>query len=209
MPICNLCSDHQLRFERNYEPHEFIEGNRNARMWIIGLNPAEDMEWIDERTAEHLIYRFDDRNRIPKYFKQFEVVSKRIYDLLGTEQGVAHTDLVKCSSPRWPPEGVSNSGRKAIIQNCTNYLQRQLTEFSPEIIICNGCEVSETIRSLLPPQNDIPTTATNYTHKTNDGKQIVVVLSGFIGRLDNYSKRRLGAEIESLLDTQLNLPCNG
>jgi len=33
-----------------------------------------------------------------------------------------------------------------------------------------------------------------------DGGKIHVILSGFIGRLDNYAKRRLGREIDHYLD---------
>lgn len=31
------------------------------------------------------------------------------------------------------------------------------------------------------------------------GTEVIVILSGFIGRIDDYSKRRLGYEIESLI----------
>ena len=66
------------------------------------------------------------------------------------------------------------------------------------IIICNGSEVSAEIKRLLPPPNGTPANATSYHHKTNE-RSVVVVLSGFIGRIDNYSKRRLGQEIDLFL----------
>lgn len=198
MPICEQCSASGLRFDRGYEPYEFIEGNRDARVWIIGLNPAQDLDWIDSRNACQLLTYFDDESKVHGYFKQFKTVSELLYNRLGKHQGVAHTDLIKCSSNCWPPEGVSSSGRNKIIENCTKHLQRQLKDFSPEIIVCNGSEVSAEIKRLLPPSDETPANATSYRHTAN-GRSVVVVLSGFIGRIDNYSKRRLGREIESFL----------
>lgn len=198
MPTCEKCSKFSLRFDRGYEPYEFIEGNRNARVLIIGLNPAKDKDWKDGRDALQLQAYFDDESKINSYFKQFKTVSENLYCQLGQNQGVAHTDLIKCSSNRWPPSGVSSSGRAKIIENCANHLKRQLKEFSPEIIICNGSEVSAEVKRLVPPPNGTPANATSYRHKTND-RSVVVVLSGFIGRIDNYSKRRLGQEIELFL----------
>ncbi len=72
---------------------------------------------------------FDDESKVHRYFKKFRTVSEALYSRLGKVQGVAHTDLIKCSSNNWPPEGVSSSGRKQIIKNCTNkYLQQQLRD---------------------------------------------------------------------------------
>ena len=198
MHTCEKCLEYRLRFERIYEPHEFIEGNRKARIWIIGLNPAQDLDWKDDRDALQLLTYFDDESKVHSYFKQFKKVSEVLYSLLGRHQGVAHTDLIKCSSNSWPPEGVSSPGRKKIIENCTKHLQQQLNNFSPKIIICNGSEVSAEIKRLLPPPDGTPTNATSYRH-TTDERDVVVALSGFIGRIDNYSKRRLGLEIESIL----------
>lgn len=199
MPTCTLCSNYGLRFDRGYEPQEFIEGNRAARVWIIGLNPAQDLDWKDGRDSQQLLTYFDDERQVHGYFKQFKTVSESLYGLLGKHRGVAHTDLIKCSSSSWPPEGVPSSGRNKIIENCTKYLQQQIKDFQPEIIICNGSEVSAEIKRLLPPPAGTPANATSYRHAT-DGRIVVVVLSGFIGRIDNYSKRRLGLEIELFLE---------
>lgn len=199
MPICEQCPNKSgLRFDRGYEPYEFIEGNRDARVWIIGLNPAQELGWTDGRDAPQLLTYFDDESKVHGYFKQFKTVSEALYGRLGKHKGVAHTDLIKCSSNKWPPKNVSSSERKKIIENCTKHLQRQLKDFSPEIIICNGSEVSAEIKRLLPPPNGTPANATSYHHKTNE-RSVVVVLSGFIGRIDNYSKRRLGQEIDLFL----------
>ncbi len=199
MYFCDKCSSFGLWFHRAYEPHEFIEGDRNAEIWIIGLNPTEDAKWVDLRTPSALVEYFDDKTKIHGYFKQFRHVSERLYERLGKPQGVAHTDLVKCSSRTWPPDGVSAGGRGQIISNCAGYLKRQLAAGHPKVIICNGSEVSTEMKLLLPPPQRTSPDATNYVHRLDD-RDVVVVLSGFIGRLDNFSRRRLGIEIEGVID---------
>jgi len=203
MNTCHRCSSLGLRFERQYEPHEFIEGDPASRVWIIGLNPAEDPAWVDPRQRSELLRYFDDPAKVHTYFKQFKVVSERLFSLLGKNGGVAHTDLVKCSSYSWPPENANGADRAKIISNCAGYLQLQIDTHSPELIVCNGSEVSSEVRRLLPPPVGTPVNATNYVHTRPNGNTVTVVLSGFIGRIDNYAKRRLGVEIESLLPAGL------
>jgi hypothetical protein len=198
MHTCKLCASHGLRFHRGYEPHEFIEGNRNARVWVIGLNPTQALDWIDSRRTPELLEYFDDKSKIHGYFKQFRVVSDALYSQFGKDNGAAHTDLIKCSSNAWPPEGVTSRGRSEIISNCTKYLQRQLAELKPKALICNGSEVSAEIKRILPAPVGTAPNATSYSYES-EGQSIVVVLSGFIGRIDNYSKRRLGVDIEAVL----------
>jgi len=202
MHTCNECASYGLGFCRPYEPHEFIEGSRNAQIWVIGLNPAEDPRFEDKRSVDELVGYFDG-DKVHRYFKQFKTVSERLYGLFGKNGGAAHTDLVKCFTKRWPPAGASAKDGRAIIASCTKHLERQLAEYSPKIIICNGREVSATMKRLLPPPGGTPANVTNYVHEASDGR-IGVVLSGFIGRIDNYAKRRLGLEVENFLDNMLD-----
>lgn len=195
---CNNCNSFGLSFDRAYEPQQAIAGSRNSRIWIIGLNPAQDQDWIDQRQINDLINYFGNQATVHRYFKRFRIVSETLYNQFGADHGVAHTDLVKCFSPTWPPEGVTAQGRSQIIANCTSHLQGQLREFSPEIIICNGSEVSAEVKRLLPPSPNTSSQATTYTYEDGE-RSIQIVLSGFIGRIDNYSKRRLGVEIEALI----------
>ncbi len=200
MPECHRCANHGLNFDRTYAPDEFIEGNRNARVWIIGINPAAPLNWVDQRTAAELQEIFDDEAQIHRYFRQFRNVSETLYQGLGQQNGVAHTDLVKCSSLNWPPNRENNNDRNIIINNCSDYLIHQIENHRPEIIICNGSEVSSRIRQILTPPPETPDNATSYRHTTADNHAIIVILSGFIGRIDNYARRRLGVEIEQFLN---------
>lgn len=194
---CDLCKDVGLEFRRPYEPAEFIEGKTNSDIWIVGLNPAADIGWTDkERTAEDLSNAFNNTDAIHPYFKDFKKVSPRLFELFGKEHGVAHTDIVKCSSKSWPPETAKGKKAQFVIQNCKQYLFAQIEAHKPKMIICNGAPVSHQIKEVLPIEKHLSETA--YQSKILE-QNIVVVLSGFIGRIDDWSKKRLGYEIEALL----------
>ena len=197
MNICDKCSAHGLRFERQYKPIHFFEGRLSSRIWIIGLNPKNETRYQDHRDEEQLHEYFDQKGRIHGYFHDFRKVSKRLYDLLGAESGAGHTDLVKCFSPEWPPNGAKGAREKrAIVANCDIYLREQIAAGVPDIIVCNGAPVCEFIRGIVQVEEDHGT----YYFGKLKGRRIAVVLSGFIGRIDNFAKRRLGREIEGLME---------
>jgi hypothetical protein len=197
MHECRRCEAFGLRFLRAYAPVESIEGHTNSRVLIVGLNPAVEADWIDGRTREDLTHYFDDSRDIHAYFRDFAIVSRRLFDSLGRPEGAAHADLVKCSSKGWPPPGTKPSARNAIIANCEPYLIEQIRLSRPSLLVCNGAEVSAAMKRLVPPPPDSQE-ATSY-FATFDGQRMCVVLSGFIGRIDHYAKRRLGREIEDRL----------
>ena len=177
---------------RDYPPDQFIEGFRKSKVWVVGLNPAGE----PARTSDELIQAFDDQSRIHDYFRDFRSVSQRLFDLFGQEHGAAHTDLIKCVSSSWPPAGVGCAGAHQIIENCRGYFYSQLRSLRPQLLICNGSWVSSVVKEIFEPtQNDCTAYSAMF-----DGGKIHVILSGFIGRLDNYAKRRLGREIDHYLD---------
>ena len=197
MNRCDLCKEVGLEFSRPYRPEEFLEGKSSSDIWIVGLNPAAEIGWADStRTAADLANAFDDTSKIHGYFKDFSKVSPRLFELFGKENGVAHTDIVKCSSKGWPPESAKGKKAQFVIQNCKQYLFAQIQAHQPKMIICNGAPVSHQIKELLPVEEQVTETA---YRSTIQKQEIIVVLSGFIGRIDDWSKKRLGYEIESLL----------
>mgnify|MGYP001272874600 CR=1 FL=1 len=197
MKECNKCDIYGMRFRRNYEPHQFLEGPTTSRIWIVGLNPAEEQGWEDSsRTITELATCLKDRKSLHPYFKDFKRVSDKLFELFGEEEGVAHTDLVKCSSKKWPPESCTGVKSKAIINNCKDYLIQQILQYKPRLIICNGSAVSAAIERIIVPRAKSET----YYRSNVDGVPVIVVQSGFIGRIDNYSRRRLGLEIEGFLN---------
>lgn len=197
MKECNKCKNYGLIFKRNYSPDEFLEGKTNSKIWIIGLNPAAEIEWEDPgRDVKELSFAMKDRSKLSSYFKNFEKVSSELYSMFGEEYGVAHTDLVKCSSKKWPPDSCKGKKAKVVIDNCKSYLFEQIEKYKPKMIICNGAPVSHEIEKVLESYKKISDTA--YESMINETK-VIVILSGFIGRIDNFSRRRLGYEIESLM----------
>jgi len=78
-------------------------------------------------------------------------------------------------------------------------IQRNPTKYQPDLIICNGAAVCETIKSIVKPKKELNGLETSYVGSI-DNYKVRVVLSGFIGRIDNYARRRLGKEIEQYLN---------
>lgn len=195
---CNKCEEYGLRFHRAYQPVEFIEGKRSSLVWIVGLNPAADQDWVDHRTSVDLQSHFDDHSKMHGYFKDFKVISADLFEKFGKEFGTAHTDIVKCSSRSFPPESAKGKKAARVISNCLGYLKEQIRQHKPKLIVCNGAEVSKFMLEFLPPPDNYKKTETSYWSSI-DGAQICIVLSGFVGRIDNYAKRRLGIEIEARL----------
>ena len=194
MQECRKCEQFGLVFQRHYQPEEFIEGSVDSKIWIVGLNPAVE----PAPQASALSGYFADLSKMHSYFRDFAVVSARLFAGFGKTEGTAHTDLVKCSSNGWPPPGITSAGRTAIVRNCQGYLVSQIQKYRPAMIVCNGAEVSTAIKSALPPSTATSQEATSYFTQVGD-RRVCVVLSGFIGRIDNYAKRRLGREIEDRL----------
>ena len=174
-----------------------MEGKRNSKIWIVGLNPKGMLGSNDDRELEDTINYFD--NEVHPYFKSFKKVSKRLYNLFGKDYGVAHTDLVKCFSNKFPPEGCKTKAKRIIIGNCRGYLKEQIKKYEPKILICNGAPVSCEMKEMFPKESQNDNIKTSYKVRINNS-EMVIILSGFIGRIDNYAKRRLGLEIEKYMN---------
>ncbi|NOZ74439.1 MAG: hypothetical protein GXO90_03550 [FCB group bacterium] len=197
MGICLRCNKFGLVFDRDYSPSQFIEGPLSSKVWIIGINPAAPQDWGDEgRSILELSSHLSANEPLHPYFRDFERVSKSLFDRFGKERGVAHTDIVKCSSKKWPPEACKGKEAKAIVDNCKGYLIKQIIKYKPRLIICNGAIVSSEISRIVKPIHDHYT----YYHAQIEDVPVIVVRSGFIGRIDNYSRRRLGIEIDGFLN---------
>ena len=190
---CEKCKD--LGFGRI--PHkglvpEFMVGNFEAKIWVVGLNPKL-------RKGHEGIRDHNDSKDFDSYFKSirnFDFDSpyfKRIKDHVFLEDwewgdGVAHVDLVKCAS-----RGIDKSFEKAK-DNCGDYLERQIKLLKPKLIIANGVPVSKWFKSRKEQKK---VTNTSILLKFN-GFETFVVLSGFIGRMDRCSMARLREDIKRI-----------
>ena len=201
MNKCTKCKQYGLHFNRNHKPEEFLEGDPTSRIWIIGINPANKQNWVDNRNVKELSNHFMNPDSFVSYFNAFKNVSPMLFNMIGKTEGVAHTDLVKCSSKKWPPDSCKGKpAERAVITNCKGYLIEQIKTYKPKIIICNGAPISKEIKLILIPIDDKET----YYISKIENQTIYVVLSGFIGRIDNFSRRRLGVDIENLISRVLD-----
>ncbi len=201
---CDKCRNYGLSFRttHNVSPVDAIDGNLNADIWIIGLNPKNRIGHIEERSLAD--FKSFNPNGHP-YFRDFKKVSEKLYkNWEHDNRNIAHTDLVKCFSDTFPPKngdkGKNNS--RTIIDNCIDYLKMQILTHKPKMIICNGSPVCWEMIRLLPPEpNTNLDNLTSYCANV-DNHAFWIVLSGFIGRIDNRNKRRLGMEIEQIIEKE-------
>jgi uracil-DNA glycosylase len=204
--VCHKGAKHGLSFRSEHiAPEEYIEGNPRADILIVGLNPKGELGKVEGRTKS------DFENFDPDchpYFADFRKVSEVLYQNWKSRNSlVAHTDLVKCFSHSFPPKTLERqrgNAKNEIVGNCVGYLKRQIEVIKPKVIVCNGSTVCWEMLRLFPPQLESydPKTLTSYqaSHKVAGlSHDFWVVLSGFIGRIDDRNKRRLGVEIEGIL----------
>lgn len=190
---CNKCNHlGGFKFEREYSPEEFLEGKRSSEIWIVGLNPATEVGSNGPGSKEELQSYFVPGEKFYSYFRDFRRVSDLVYDGFGLEGGTAHTDIVKCGSKSFP----SGKAGAELVNNCSPYLKKQIISFKPRLLICNGRPVSNYMQQQFPASCDPSNTETSYW-ATVEGVDICIVLSGFIGRIDNWARKRLGVEIDA------------
>lgn len=193
MENCNKCQNETgMYFQRQYLPVDYFHGKLNSKVLIIGINPHGKIGENDRNETKNKLANFSPDN---SYFADFKKVSKRIFDYLGKETGAIHTDLVKCFSPNY--WSLSKSSKAKIIANCGGYLYEQIKIIEPKIIICNGSDVTSYVGQIIPVKdgNDFQT-----FYIGDFVNNPYVFRSGFIGRIDNYAKKRLGNEIEKILN---------
>lgn len=201
---CNKCKEYGFEFRstNNINPVDFIDGNIKSDIWIIGLNPKNKAGYVEKRTLND--FKSFDPN-VHQYFRDFKKVSEKIFENWSSNNSnIAHTELVKCFSETFPPksEDQKSNSRNHIIQNCIGFLKKQILIGKPKMIICNGSPVCLEMLKIFPPEN--LTSIENITsYLTNiENQKIWIVLSGFIGRIDDRNKRRLGLEIENIIEKE-------
>jgi uracil-DNA glycosylase len=143
---CEKCEDLGVKRipDKGLVP-EFMVGNIEAKIWVVGLNPKL-------RKRQDGIMDPNDSKYFESYLKRSYTFDfnygyfKRIKDHVFPEdwkwgEDVAHVDLVKC-----PSRGIDKSFEKAK-DNCCDYLERQIKLLKPKLIIANGIAVSKWFKS--------------------------------------------------------------
>ncbi len=205
---CKNCESLGLTFlSETISPDQYIEGNPDGKIWIIGLNPKADIGVVEKRTLDQFKSFNPDSH---SYFHDFKKVSEKLYSNWKSDKNtIAHTDLVKCFAPTFPP--IINDkyvDREKLISSCKTHLLSQIKRHKPKVIICNGTNVCREMINFFPPANNSESlnTLTSYSAKDTDSNGVEftfwIVLSGYIGRIDDRNKRRLGKEIEHILEKE-------
>lgn len=187
---------------RTESPDQWIEGDPRSPIWIIGLNPktTQDPDTDLDMNLSALRDGFKKRAHDVPYFRYLKRVSEPLFNALGSNLGVAHTDIVKCDSTEWPPAGISTSNIDRIEETCAMYLDQQIREYKPKLLICNGSPVCRYIKRLFDQPDESNGELVTHFESKKYGESVHVILSGFIGRIDSYAKRRLGREIEQRIE---------
>jgi len=201
---CDKCKNYGLEFRstQKISPIDFIDGNVNADIWIVGLNPKNKIGHIEERSLNDFI-NFNPNGH--SYFRDFRKVSEKLYtNWERQDRNIAHTDLVKCFSETFPPENEEKkkNNQKDIVDNCVGFLKEQILTNKPKLIICNGSPVCREIIRIFPPQQATDLDSLTSYCANIENHNFWIVLSGFIGRIDNRNKRRLGMEIEQIIEKE-------
>ena len=188
---CEKCKGFDRIPDKGLVP-EFMVGNFEAKIWVVGLNPKL-------RKGQEGIMDPNDSKDFDRYFKRirnfdfdspyFKLIKHHVF-IEDWEWGddVAHVDLVKCAS-----RGIDKSFEKAK-DNCGDYLERQIKLLKPKLIIANGIAVSKWFKSRKEQKK---VTNTSILLKFN-GFETFVVLSGFIGQMDRCSMARLREDIKRI-----------
>ncbi len=105
---CDKCKHYGLEFRSSHQlsPVDAIDGNVDADIWIIGLNPKNKPGHIEERSVNEFSAFNPDGH---PYLRAFRKVSEKLYkNWTRPEKNIAHTDLVKCFSDSFPPGNLVN-----------------------------------------------------------------------------------------------------
>lgn len=201
---CDKCKNYgfEFRSKHNIYPINFIDGNVDADIWIIGLNPKNKVGHVEERNLND--FKLFNPNGHP-YFRDFRKVSEILYkNWECQDRNIAHTDLVKCFSDTFPPKNGDNgkNNQRHIVDNCIEFLKKQILTSKPKMIICNGSPVCLEMIRIFPPQQNYDLDCLTSYCANIDNHNFWIVLSGFIGRIDNRNKRRLGMEIEQIIEKE-------
>lgn len=133
-----------------HKPMDYIEGNKDADIWIVGLNPKLKGKKDDTEVfvlEENQLWDRDSTDLIKdltagthSYFTSFKRVSHILWEKrINNKEYIAnfaHTDLVCCSTPSFPSKG----GKKKIINHCKGYLVEKIKEHQPKLIIGHGID---------------------------------------------------------------------
>ena len=184
---CKRCEQFLADRSKGIRPI-FMEGNFGGKIWVVGLNPKLEREGEVLNDFDSYITKWQNSEFRHPFFKKVQFIFPE-----GVKWGrdVAHVDLVKCAT-----KGINKDFGK-LVSKCGHFLKRQIRAAKPKLIIADGIPVCQWFKNQKwgeAKQND---TSILFSF---DDFETLVVLSGFIGRIDQYSKARLKQEFQRAIE---------
>jgi uracil-DNA glycosylase len=180
------------------------ENDPSKPIWIVGLNPklnkdgthhpVEATETFQAYIDHQLTYFGGDKELHPYYRRFQHIFGSNWREII--RDNVFHTDIVKCPSVTF--------GKKETkaIPICKEFLQKQITLNTPKIIFCNGRNIVNWFEDKYEGEIQLNYWRTGGELKIN-GQIVHLIYSGFINRIDNIAKRRIGKEVCVLIKKEL------
>lgn len=230
--VNNPCTDcplksNRLRNNYKHEPADYIEGDKNAAIWIVGLNPKLNKDKKGNLKSDNLKLRSKEDFKNPlkpethTYFKPFFT---RVSDKLWERQkgskvaNFAHTDLVCCASNKFPIERFDTKKNDKIVDQCSQYLIEKVKDNKDlKLLIGAGKRTCiELVKAFANDHDkkliykegkfisnnkiyDIIKKKTKTTLLINKD-EIPIIFTTHLSQSNYWSDQRLGREIEEVLD---------
>ena len=124
------------------------------KIFVVGINPSKaeyDSRFLEKdisKALESQLRYFDRRmfrffNEVIRFFDE-DLIRTKLEITRSLWEKVGYLDLVKCvttanKNEQW--SGLITSEKRKIINNCQNYLARQLALYRPRLIVAYGKDV--------------------------------------------------------------------
>lgn len=117
----------------SYQPAEYLFGQWDAQVLIVGINPRGEIGEQGLWTEEHFRNWDIDHSHARRYFSRFKLLFQGFEGQINKSAGIAYTDLFKCFSKRFPPEGIENKKDipeivRSMSDNCLPYFVNQISK---------------------------------------------------------------------------------
>lgn len=182
-PSCNSCPMPNRFGSPNFDPLEAVEGDPNSPIWIVSLNPKTE-EDDHARGEPNPINWADTDPAAPHFIRLKGILGTQWYGRLFQQDGIAHTDIVKCGSPSFTSIEVS------AIQYCVRFFFAQVKVHKPRLLLVLSSEAARIIaeEARLGEAN----TEGWWQFGTTKEESCYVVLSGYSApRQERYARLRL------------------
>jgi hypothetical protein len=156
---CDRCKSVLGEVIRHYPVFTFGDPTGKSII-VVGINPSDTEYNTDHILSEEPLERqnkqlhyFDEREKVHRFFRKVEdffegEVKEKLQWGESPWEKVGFLDLVKCPTfPMWSKLTAKHvkvkGARRLLVNNCQGYLEEQLEQYAPRIIIAYGARVGK------------------------------------------------------------------